>query len=229
MEGISGKRWISHFESISNTKKGVTQTLPPKSKEKGQLDYEITMDEVKLGAYILHNGKATGQDIISNEMLMSLLNIKPEAIKALFNVILQHPTVIPIWNMSMIVPIHKKGPKMNPENYRGISLLSCFGKFFTAILNQRLLAFVIENNILSNAQLGFIPGNRTSDALLILYNLINYYCHKNKNRIFGCFVDFEKAFNKVPRYTLFQKLLNYKINGNFYNCLVNLYTRRSLH
>ena len=107
MEGISGKRWISHFESISNTKKGVTQTLPPKSKEKGQLDYEITMDEVKLGAYILHNGKATGHDIISNEMLMSLLNIKPEAIKALFNVILQHPTVIPIWNMSMIVPIHK--------------------------------------------------------------------------------------------------------------------------
>ena len=97
------------------------------------------MDEVKLGAYILHNGKATGHDIISNEMLMSLLNIKPEAIKALFNVILQLPTVIPIWNTSMIMPIHKKGRKMNPENYRGISLLSCFGKFFAANLNKRLL------------------------------------------------------------------------------------------
>ena len=157
-------------------------------------------------------------------MIISLLSIKPEAIKALFNVILQHPTVISTWNTSMIVPIHKKGSKMNPENYRGISLLSCFGKFFTAILNQRLLVFVIENDILSNAQLGFIAGNRTSDALLILYNLINYYCHKNKKRIFGCFVDFEKAFDKVPRYTLFQKLLKYEINGNFYNCLVNLYT-----
>ena len=112
---------------------------------------------------------------------------------------------------------------MDPGNYRGISLLSCFGKFFTAILNQRLLTFVIENKILSNAQLGFIPGNRTSDALLILYNLINYYCHKNKSHIFGCFVDFQKAFDKVPRYTLFKKLLDYEINGIFYNCLVNFY------
>ena len=70
---------------------------------------------------------------------------------------------------------------MNPKNDRGISLLSCFGKFFTAILNQRLLVFVIENNILSNAQLCFIPGNRTSDALIILFNLINYYVPREVN------------------------------------------------
>ena len=69
-----------------------------------------------------------------------------------------------------------------------------------------------------------MPGNRTSDALLILHNIINYYCHKKKSHIFGCFVDFEKAFDKVPRNILFQKLLNYNINGEFYNCLVHLYT-----
>ena len=222
-EGISGERWVSHFISISNKKEGMTNTFPSNTKSKGKLDYEITIDEIKLGAYILRNGKAPGHDSISNEMIASLLSTKPEVIKALFNAVLQHPSVISTWSMSMILPIHKKGSKMNPENYRGISLLSCFGKFFTAILNQRLLTFAIENKILSNAQLGFMPGNRTSDALLILYNLINFYCHKNKNHIFGCFVDFQKAFDKVPRYTLFQKLLNYDINGNFYNCLVNLY------
>lgn len=37
-------------------------------------------------------------------------------------------------------------------------------------------------------------------------------------------MDFQKAFDKIPRYVLFQKILNYDINGNFYNCLVNLYT-----
>ena len=223
-EGISGERWKAHFKSISNSKQGETNIFPPNTKENGQLDYEITIEEIKLGAYILRNGKAPGYDSISNEMITCLLNIKPEAIKALFNAILQHPTVILTWNTSMILPIHKKGSKMNPENYRGISLLSCIGKYFTAILNKRLLTFATENNILSNAQLGFVPGNRTSDALLILYNLIDYYCHKNSKHIFGCFVDFEKAFDKVPRHTLFQKLLNYEINGNFYNCLVNLYT-----
>ena len=115
--GITDRNASLRFDEHNNPKKN---SEPAKHIK---LDYEITMDEVKLGAYILYNGKATGHDIISNEMLMSLLNMKPEAIKAL-NVILQHPTVIPIWNTSMIVPIHKKGPKMNPENYRGISLLS---------------------------------------------------------------------------------------------------------
>ena len=223
-EKISGETWKSHFKSLFNKKHEETNTFPPNTKENGILDYEISMEEIKLGSYILRNGKAPGFDSISNEMVSALLNVRPDVLKTLFNTILQNPTVISVWNTSMILPIHKKGTKTKPENYRGISLLSCLGKFFTAILNQRLLSFVLEKKILSNAQLGFIPGNRTSDALLILYNLIDYYCHKNKKHIFGCFVDFQKAFNNIPRYNLFQKLLNQGINGKIYNCIVNLYT-----
>ena len=37
-------------------------------------------------------------------------------------------------------------------------------------------------------------------------------------------MDFQKAFDSVPRYILFQKLLSRNINGKFYNCLVHLYT-----
>ena len=36
--------------------------------------------------------------------------------------------------------------------------------------------------------------------------------------------DFQKAFDSVPRNKLFQKLLDYNINGKFYDCLTNLYT-----
>ena len=39
--------------------------------------------------------------------------------------------------------------------------------WMTHILNQRLLKYVIENNILSKEQLGFVAGNRTSDAHII--------------------------------------------------------------
>ena len=37
-------------------------------------------------------------------------------------------------------------------------------------------------------------------------------------------MDFKKAFDSVPRQVLFQKLLNYGINGKFYDCLVNIYS-----
>ena len=47
---------------------------------------------------------------------------------------------------------------------------------------------------------------------------------KGKKFLYGCFVDFSKAFDSIPRYNLFEKLLKYDISGNFYNCLVNLYT-----
>ena len=132
----------------------------------------------------MKQGKSTGYDGISNEMLSCLLKFKPDLIRKIFNAILHNPTIIKKWRISMITPIHK-GCKLNPDNYRGISLLSCFSKFFLAILNNRLLKFATENQILSKTQLGFLPGNRTSDALLILHNLVDYYCNKNKKYLYG--------------------------------------------
>ena len=223
-DGLSSNKWIEHFKSVLHNP-CVLKPLPKNTKVEGPIDFPISNEEIKLGAYVLRPGKSPGYDSISNEMISCLLNIKPELIRKLFNAILQNPIIINTWHTSMIIPIHKKGSKTDPDNYRGISLLSSLAKYFLAILNQRLLKFVIENKILSNSQLGFLPGNRTSDALLILHNLIDYYCHKNKKYIFGCFVDFSKAFDSIPRYKLFEKLLRYNISGKFYDCLANLYTK----
>ena len=43
------------------------------------------------------------------------------------------------WFPSIIVPIFKKSDLSNPNNYRGITLVSNVCKLFTAILNKRLL------------------------------------------------------------------------------------------
>ena len=113
---------------------------------------------------------------------------------------------------------------MDPSNYRGISLLSCPGKFYTAILNKRLMAYAIANNILKPEALGLVAGNRTSDAHLIIHTLIQRYCHQQNEKIFSCFVDFSKAFDTIPRYLLFKKLLGYGINGKFFDNIKTLYS-----
>ena len=223
---ISDSMWTAHFKSVlqSNNNTPCNTFLPNNTAKIGNLDYAISDEELKLATYILRKGKATGFDSISNEMITCLFSTKPEVIKKLFNAILLNPTVINKWQLSVISPIHKKGSKTNPDNYRGISLLSCLGKLFSAVLNQRLLSYVTENDILSKAQLGFLPGNRTSDAHLILANLVEYYCKTKKTHLFGCFVDFSKAFDSIPRDILFKKLLSHNINGKFYDCLINMYT-----
>jgi hypothetical protein len=44
--------------------------------------------------------------------------------------------------MGYIKPIYKnKGDKMDPKKYRPITILSCFGKLFTAVLSERLTKY----------------------------------------------------------------------------------------
>jgi hypothetical protein len=42
------------------------------------------------------------------------------------------------WSYGYIVPIYKKGDKNAPNNYRGITLNSNFGKLFTSVFTKRV-------------------------------------------------------------------------------------------
>ena len=140
-------------------------------------------------------------------MLLCLVDSNPRILVKLFNLILNGNEVLPDWVISYIIPIYKDGTKSDPSNYRGISLLSCLGKLFLSILNNRLQQFCVVNNILSASQLGFRQGNRTSDAHIILHNLISKYCYKHNIKLFSCFIDLSKAFDTVPRDILLKKLI----------------------
>ena len=105
---ISPNKWVGHFKDVlynPNTPK----KLPKNTKETGPLDFAVSDEEIKLGAYILRIGKSPGHDSISNEMIACLLDVNPELIKKLFDAILQNPTIIDKWQTSMITPMHKKG------------------------------------------------------------------------------------------------------------------------
>ncbi len=67
-----------------------------------------------------------------------------------------------IWNESYISLIHKKGDKLNPANYRGISLTSNLGKLFNKVLLSRMMAFINTKNLIHKNQIGFKEKSRTS-------------------------------------------------------------------
>ena len=74
-----------------------------------------------------------------------------EVVTNLFNLILACGVIPTNWCLGIIMPLYKnKGSGNDPDNYRGITLLSCLSKLFTSALNYRmkknLERFLLEKN-----------------------------------------------------------------------------------
>ena len=142
----------------------------------------------------------------------------------LFNVIFDTGIIPEQWLLGNMIPIYKnKGDKLDPKNFRPITIISCFGKLFTSILNSRLNEFSEQYDIICENQSGFRPGYSTLDNLFDVHTLINITKLKKK-KLFCLFADFEKAFDKVWRNGLWSKLLLNNINGKMYNVIFNMYS-----
>ena len=98
----------------------------------------------------------------------------------LFNIILKTGIIPSDWCLSFINPIYKqKGEKSDPNNYRGISIISCLGKLFTALINERLTKFADLNEIIGEEQAGFRAGYSTQDHIFTLHAIIETYFKTN--------------------------------------------------
>ena len=166
----------------------------------------------------------THMDLVINEYIKSTTNTFIDIYEQLFNIIFETGIVPDNWLMGNIKPIYKnKGDKMDPKNYRPITILSCLGKLFTAVLSERLTKYSDDFFILNENQCGFRKGYSTLDNLFVLFNFFEILKNK-KNKMFCAFIDFEKAFDKVWRDGLWYKLLLNNMNGNMYNIIVNMYS-----
>ena len=102
------------------------------------LDSPIREEEVKNAIEHLKLNKSSGSDGILADMLKNSLEHILSLLVLLFNHVIDTGQYPSAWSGAIIVPIHKRGDKDNPDNYRGVSLLSILGKVFAHILNKRL-------------------------------------------------------------------------------------------
>ena len=183
----------------------------------------ITDNEISKCISKLKNSKAPGSDHILNEYIKITKELLLPIYTKLFNIVLTTGIIPEKWVEGLIMPIYKnKGDPLDPENYRPITLLSCLGKLFTAVLNERLTKYLDENIILLENQAGFRKHYSTSDHIFVLHALFELL-KSQKKKLFCAFVDFSKAFDSVWRVGLWNKLLENEINGNFFKVIFNLY------
>ena len=99
------------------------------------------------------------------------------------------------WQTNVLVPIFKgKGDVRNCNTYRGVQLLEHTMKIVERVLEKRIRELV---NI-DSMQFGFMPGRGTTDALFVVRKIQEEYRDKKK-KLYMCFVNTEKASDRVPR------------------------------
>jgi exonuclease III len=186
------------------------------------LDRPIDKKELDKVITNLRTGKAYGLDLITNEMLKKAVTSVWKPLLRLLNMCMYSEIYPEEWCQGYIIPIYKSGSKSEPANYRPITISSCLGKVFSSILNNRICSFLEDNNIMSNVQIGFLKGHRTSDHVLLLKAVIDAYKRRRKH-IYSCFVDFTSAFDNVWHTGLVYKLRKSGISSKIISVLQSMY------
>ena len=91
------------------------------------------------------------------------------------------------------------------SNYRPISLLPVCSKIFEDILFNNIYKYLVANNLISEHQSGFRPGDSTTNQLLYLVHSIHLALDEKKE-VRSVFLDISKAFDKVWHVGLLFKL-----------------------
>ena len=102
------------------------------------MDKPITVFEIETVIRSLKRNKAAAGDQLLNEYFIESADILSGHLVDLFNAILNSGFFPSQWSEGIIVPLFKKNDPNDVNNYRGITLVSCFSKIFTGILNNRL-------------------------------------------------------------------------------------------
>ena len=170
----------------------------------------------------MKNNKACGSDLILNDFLKhATVKLMPVFVR-IFNIAFHSGIVPDSWSEGYICPIYKnKGNLNDVDNYRGITILSCYGKLFTCILNNRLHTYLENSGLMCKEQAGFRKGYSTTDHIFILKCLIDLYLHRGR-KLYCVFVDYRKAFDSVRRVCLWQKLLKCTIDGKMFKIIKSL-------
>ena len=164
--------------------------------------------------------KAAGADKLDS----TFLNKTAEAICLPLSVICNKSLdcgIVPTdWKLANVCAIFKQGSKASAGNYRPVSLTSHVCKLFESILKDKIVEHIEKFNLLNQSQHDFILNK---SCLTNLLEFITFRSNSidNHKEVDVVYVDFKKAFDKVPHKRLMIKLRSFGISGSIYNWIEN--------
>ncbi|OMJ25129.1 LINE-1 reverse transcriptase-like protein [Smittium culicis] len=123
---------------------------------------------------------------------------------------------------SVVVPVPKKGDLKDPGNYRGISLIPTLAKLMAKIVATKLRKIDTKYQILVKEQAGFRNFEEYAGQAITLYEILRRWKIKNKET-WLYYIDYSKAYDRVPHMALLHKLRSVGIGGKLLNMIKGMY------
>ncbi len=177
-----------------------------------------TIDKLKVS-------KAPGPDGIHARVIKEC----KESISFIFSIIFEKSllegTLPRQWKQANVKALYKKGKRTACSNYRPVSLTCIVCKLFESLLRDSVMEFLEKNKLITCHQHGFRSGySCTTQLLELMEDFTDYY---EDEVPFDCiYLDFAKAFDRVPHQRLLAKIYNLGIRGDIFNWIKDFLSNR---
>ena len=199
--------------------------IPSRNPASNLENIEITEELVNKKLKNLNSSKSPGPDGIHPRVLKELSDSLTKPLTLLFQASRDQKCVPEEWKTATVSAIYKKGSKKQPGNYRPVSLTCICCKIMESIVRDQLITHMKENDLFSNSQFGFIGKRSTVLQLLKVLDIWTEILDKD-GIIDVIYMDFMKAFDKVPHKRLLSKLKAYGLSQNIIEWIGSFLTGR---
>ena len=156
--------------------------------------------------------KANTKDCIHPKILKEAKNNILEPLEIIYNMSMSSGSVPNRWKYGTVTPLYKSGDKHEAQNYRPVTITSVLCRTMERILKKHIINHLTENSIIIDEQHGFMSKRSClSNLLMNLEELTSIY--NTGVPVDEIFLDFQKAFDKVPHQRLLYKLQKAGISG----------------
>ena len=165
----------------------------------------VTPELVAKKIKAMKDNKSPGVDGIPPKLLMETVEQISIPLARVFNLSLKEGVVPFEWKEANIIPLFKKGSRNKSENYRPVSFTSVICKLLERLIKDHMVEFLVKHKLLNSSQHGFLKARSCLTNMLCFLEEITKWIDVG-SPVDIIYLDFQKAFDKVPHQRLLLKL-----------------------